>query len=268
MNDWPDGESVLSQFRDWLEQTCAEADALGPDEEPGEGTSDFRPVGLVQLIEEFTALKHELKLETKSGRHLCERSEETVAAMREAIDQFRAVEARESAAAERGARPLVEALVDLEEALRRGRAALETARRRILEESAEELERQFETLYRQQPWWRRRIARRWREAVHETCRKHRRTVDGEILDALVAGYDLIFRRLERAMKEEGIYRMQCGGKPADPNAMTVIEVVDDPGRPPGLVTEEVRPGYYWNGKVFRYAEVRAVREGTSAEQGD
>ena len=46
---------------------------------------------------------------------------------------------------------------------------------------------------------------------------------------------------------------------ADPESMIVVEVVDDPNRPPGQVVEEVRRGYTWRGRVFRFAEVRAVR---------
>jgi molecular chaperone GrpE (heat shock protein) len=41
--------------------------------------------------------------------------------------------------------------------------------------------------------------------------------------------------------------------------MTVVEVVDDPLHPPGLVVDELRPGYYWKDKVLRFAEVRAVQ---------
>jgi molecular chaperone GrpE len=81
----------------------------------------------------------------------------------------------------------------------------------------------------------------------------------DILDSLVAGYQLILNRLQRVMKEQEIYRMECVGKPVDPNSMTVMEVVEDSVSPPGLVVEEVRPGYYWKAKVFRYAEVRAIR---------
>jgi molecular chaperone GrpE len=47
---------------------------------------------------------------------------------------------------------------------------------------------------------------------------------------------------------------------ADPHCMTVVEVVSDPSRRPGTVVEEVRPGYHWDGTVFRFAEVKAVGE--------
>ena len=54
------------------------------------------------------------------------------------------------------------------------------------------------------------------------------------------------------MKKAELYRIECVGKPVDPNLMTVVEVVDDPLRPPGLVVEEVRPGYYWKDKVIAF----------------
>ncbi len=41
--------------------------------------------------------------------------------------------------------------------------------------------------------------------------------------------------------------------------MTVVEVVEDPDRPPGHVVEEIRRGYTWQGRLLRYAEVRASR---------
>jgi hypothetical protein len=40
--------------------------------------------------------------------------------------------------------------------------------------------------------------------------------------------------------------------------MTVIEVVDDPSRPPGTVAKELRRGFTWKGRLLRYAEVQAV----------
>ncbi len=61
------------------------------------------------------------------------------------------------------------------------------------------------------------------------------------------------------MAKEGLYRMASVGLPVDPHAMTVVEVVEGDGHAPGTVVEEIRPGYRWNDKVVRYAEVRAAR---------
>ena len=79
-----------------------------------------------------------------------------------------------------------------------------------------------------------------------------------LFDALLEGYDLLQNRLHRTMHQQSIVRMQCLGEAADPNRMTVVEVVSDLSRRPGTVVEEVRPGYCWDGRVLRFAEVKAV----------
>ena len=47
--------------------------------------------------------------------------------------------------------------------------------------------------------------------------------------------------------------------PFDPEQMEVLEVVADSGRPSGEVVEEVRRGYLWKDRVFRYAQVRVAK---------
>ena len=60
------------------------------------------------------------------------------------------------------------------------------------------------------------------------------------------------------MAAEQIERIPCEGRPVDPERMIVIEVVDDPDRPPGTVVKELRRGYTWKGRLLRYAEVQAA----------
>ncbi|MBI1917737.1 MAG: nucleotide exchange factor GrpE, partial [Planctomycetes bacterium] len=45
----------------------------------------------------------------------------------------------------------------------------------------------------------------------------------------------------------------------DPERMEVLEAVANTGRPPAEVIEEVRRGYLWRGRVFRFAQVRVAR---------
>ena len=77
--------------------------------------------------------------------------------------------------------------------------------------------------------------------------------------SLAEGYAMVRKRLQRTMAKEGLYRMVSVGLPVDPHAMTVIEVVDSDAHAPGTVIDEIRPGYRWNDKVVRFAEVRAAR---------
>ncbi len=252
-----DTEEVLDRFRGWLEQTRAQCADLS--EFPADGAGE--PVGLIELVEQLTALRHDVKLLTKAARGTEERNEATLVSMQAAIEQVRTLEPKEEAAAEKAARPLIETLIELDEALVRGRRVILQARQRVVGELNEELaeaRQRLDELYNTQPWWRRILCRKWHHATRDVYAARAIETGRGILDSLLEGYDLIQSRLQRTMQERSILRMQCVGQPADPNSMTVVEVVSDASRCPGTVTEEVRPGYFWNSKVIRFAEVKAV----------
>jgi molecular chaperone GrpE len=265
MNDThtEDVEGLLARFRDWLEATRIEAARLdrlgngpGPDS-AGDPQGPGAEFGLIQMAEEFTALRHELKLQTKSGRGLLEQAEAMASALRQAIEQFRSVEPKEAQAAWASGKPLAEALGDLHEALDRGRREIEKASRRIVEEATQALTNALDRRFRGQSWIRRRMTRGYHELVLDVVRdagQARR----ELFDSLLEGYGLIQNRLGRVMKAERIERIPCEGNPVDPERMIVIEVVEDANRPPGTVVKELRSGYTWKGRLLRYAEVQAA----------
>ena len=254
MTPRPDIEGILSRFREWLSQTDAQVvpdcqSASGGDKIAGDA------VGLWDVVREFTALRHEVKLQTKSSRSLEEQTAAAVQALREAATRLRQIESDESRSAERAAMPLVEAMADLDEALERGRAAMESACRRLAELWTVEFERRLELLASAQPFWKRWLCRGWQQAigdiVRETDEAQRR-----ILESLADGYLLVGGRLQRAMGREGLERIRCVGEPVDPHLMTVVEAVESADQPTGIVLDEIRPGYVWNGRVLRFAEVR------------
>ncbi len=267
MNNWPDDDPLLARFRDWLEEARAESD------EPLDGADaalqcdvDARPVGLYDIVAEFTALRQELKLETKGARSLREETDAAISALREASEQFRSIDAKEDEAARRAGEPFAKSLIELDEALDRGRGVIETARRRILEDSLDEAMSLLRELSRREPWWRRWACGRYTRTLEESWRRQVGDAHRQLFDSLLEGYGLIQNRLQRAMKKEQIQRIACVGQPVDPQCMKVVEVVDEPNRPAGLVLEEVRRGYYWRGQVLRFAEVR--RRATAAMSED
>lgn len=262
MTDWNDYERVLERFRNWLGEVHGQS-AAGPS---GDGLAEaaapeLRPVGLYQVVEEFTALRHEVKLQTRADRQLYERAEELMAALQQAVDEFHAIQPKEAEAARSAAEPLAHALVNLDEALERGHNAVETARRRITGESVSRLREALADLYRREPWWRRWACRRYYAAIEEVWFRQAADVHRAIFDSLVEGYELIHDRLRRTMRDEQIQRIECVGEPADPHCMTVVELVDDSRRRAGTVIEELRPGYFWKGRVLRFAEVKAAGSG-------
>jgi molecular chaperone GrpE len=261
MDNRPDQEEVLTRFRDWLDQTRSECASL--DEHPAGEEEPGEPVGLYQLVEQLAALRQDVKLLTRAARGTEERNEATLLSLQAAIEQFRAVESKEDQAADKAARPLVEALVELDESLVRCRGVIERAKRRVLADVNAELEqvcRRLDELFRTQPWWRRRLCRPWHEAARGLYSGGALDTYRNIFDSLLEGYGLIENRLRRTMQQQSIVRMQCLGEQADPNRMTILEVVSDPSRRPGTVIEEIRPGYCWDGRVLRFAEVKAVGE--------
>ena len=81
----------------------------------------------------------------------------------------------------------------------------------------------------------------------------------QTLDALLVGYRMSLQRLERAMTQFGLEAIDCVGEPFDPEIMEVAEVVREEGREGTEVLDIVRPGYRWQGRLFRYAHVRVVK---------
>jgi molecular chaperone GrpE len=257
MTDPTDVETLLDRFRQWLQEARAQGEQ---EQDQGGETLDLEPagteVGLYRLVEEFTALRHEVKLQTKSARGLQEETEALLPAFRQAIEQFRAVAPREEQAAQAVGRPLAEALADLDEALDRGRAEIEKARQRLADAS---IVPHLEAFHARQPWYRRLLHRGYRARVRALVERRERETLPPLLDALLEGYGLIQSRLRRSMDAEQLRRIDAPGRPVDPDVMTVVEVVDAPGLTPGLVVDEVRRGYTWRGRVLRFVEVRAAR---------
>jgi molecular chaperone GrpE len=81
----------------------------------------------------------------------------------------------------------------------------------------------------------------------------------QLAAAAADGYALSLRRVERLLPELELEPIACTGQPFDPETMEVVEVVGDSGQTTGTVVEELRPGYWWRGAVFRYAQVKVAR---------
>jgi molecular chaperone GrpE len=258
-----DIEAILDRFRDWLSQTQADVqalDALGPEEPGTPGDRGQGPeVGLLQLVEAFTALRHELKLQTKSARSVEESVQAALGGMDRAIAQFQTVQAREVHAAEQAAKPLVTALIELDEALERGVKAVAIMERRFVQQSPQQLLETLDERFARLRAWRRWLGGRWHREVRQLCQDQEAETLVRAFAALAEGYQLVRSRLQRVLAEQQIQRIACVGQHVDPTAMTVVELVDDPHAMPETVVDELRPGYTWRGQVVRYAEVRAVR---------
>lgn len=271
MTDWSDPEQTIDRFRQWLAQvrfeageTAREVAAATPGNTrsatvPVADEAEFTAAALGDVVAAFTALRQELKLQTRSARDLGEQTERLLAGLSEAMRRFDTVEPDEKKAVRHAAEPLAEGLTGLDEALERGLVALEQARRQVLDNSAPAMHALLDELYERQPWWRRWMGRHLYQAARAGWLEQAAEAQRPAWDSLQEGYRLIQSRLRRSMQACGLRRIPALGRPVDPHCMTVVEVADDSAHPPGTVVAELRPGYFWNDTVLRFAEVRVVR---------
>jgi molecular chaperone GrpE len=259
--------TVLERFQQWLDEVRVEARTLDRiDGVQSQEDSERPEFGLIDLVKEFTALRHELKLETKSSRMLQEQAESLLPPLRQAIEHFRSVAPREEQAAWNAGKALAEGLATLDEALERGRSQIEKARELLVDEQARALTSALDELFKSQSWFRRRRFRQYHEQVMEVVRQDAQGPRRQWFESLLEGYGLMQNRLRRVMQAEDIERIECLGRQVDPELMIVVEVVDEPDVPAHTVIEELRRGYLWRGRVVRHAEVKAS-SGVAAENG-
>ncbi len=260
MSDSGEMESVLARFHEWL--AAARADAVSTSASPliSEAQADTRrPFGLVDLVEEFTALRQELKLQTKSARGMQEQAESLLPPLRQAIEHFRSVAPKEEQAAWSAGKPIAEALATLDEALDRCRVEIEKSQVVATEQTPRKLVEALDRAHAGRPWLRRFLLRKYHRQMREVVERETRGMNQDWLQSLLEGFELIHNRVRRVLKSEAIEPIACLGLPVDPERMIVIETTDSTDSPPQTVVDELRRGYTWRGRVLRLAEVRAVR---------
>jgi molecular chaperone GrpE len=256
-----DDEQLLLRFAEWLRETRAEAERCDHLRTWQAAETPLQTdVGLYRLVEEFTALRHEVKLQTRSSRGLEEQSETLVSSLKQAIDALRTVEPREAQAAFSAGKALALALAELDDSLDRGRAQTEKVIETLRQEQGREARTLVNEFYAGQTWLHRTMFADYHERLcHFIERNQQPPRRATSLEALLDGYRLIQNRLTQMLLAEGILRIDAVGRPVDPERMVVIEAVDAGDLPVGVVKDELRRGYTWKGRLLRYAEVRATR---------
>jgi molecular chaperone GrpE len=277
-------EAVLADFRAWL----SAADVAEPPPAAEE-------VDLFTLLGQLTALRHEVNLQTRAVRAQQEQGAEALRQLAAALDVARQAQAaareRDGAGPDERVRPLLQTLVDLYDALALAGREIGRAQETVvpvlqglaadLESPKEEAEPAPPAAPPRPSWWGRffgtptsdaarlraeverlRDQRRGeRRAQAERASQARDAAERirQALGALVTGYSMSLQRVERALRQHGLEPIAAVGRPFDPERMEVLDAVAGGGRPPGEVLDEVRRGYLWNGRVFRYAQVRVAK---------
>ena len=208
--------------------------------------------GLLEVIEAFTAMRHEFRTQSREHRPLA--NSITVAA-----DSLRRIESTldqklDAAAGGTDSQSLLEIIIDLDISLQRAVSA--TANRIIESESQQtELANSVRRLFDQSGLMGRWFANRFFNNVIQTIQASNKPKP----DSTDDGIRMLLVRLRRMMAEKGVQRIETMGQPFDAETMEAISTVASDNVSAGSVAEEISPAYYYQGRLVRFAEVKVAK---------
>lgn len=88
---------------------------------------------------------------------------------------------------------------------------------------------------------------------------------GDRLEDFLAGVRMIYRQLDEIMAGHGLERVPGAGEEFDPRLHEAVGRVETADVPENTVLEELRPGYYFKGKVMRPAMVKVAKRAVYGE---
>lgn len=228
-------EQTLDRFRHYLRELHAPVDP------PVSAPPAF---DWATLARQFTALRHDVNLQTKAVRATGEQTAEVL----------RAIPKPAEAAP---VQPWLKAIVDIADnlalALRQVDRSTESLRP-LLERPAEAAPAAaprgfFARLFGGHP--------ELTEAATERSKLAEKVEP--MLEGIAEGYTMSLHRVQKLLEQLGFEPITAIGRPFDPELMEVIEVAVGTDQPVGTVVEEFRRGYRHSGKVFRFAQVKVAR---------
>jgi molecular chaperone GrpE len=245
-------EELLRRLEQLLDSALAgnEAPPAGIDPEilsalaGGENAEADRRCDAYSLWAAVTALTQEVKLQ---GRAFLELNHTLEAQTTRMLEEIRGAYAERERNLQRDAerrcrREILSALIDLRDRLGRGRESARTS----------ELEAK------------KSAGAGWLQRVFSPPDKNA----AETVDALVRGYQLGMERLDQTLDEFHAREIRCEGEKFDPRRMNAIDSEASSTVPEGMVLEVYRPGYEWNGEVFRTAQVKVSRAPSSDNKSE
>jgi molecular chaperone GrpE len=232
-------DRVLADFRNWLQDLTT----LPPAAPVAE------PFSVHALVVQFTALRHEVNMQTKAARSAVEQTSA-------AIQLLQPAEEPEADDDQEQFRPFVKMLLDVHDALSVAHRQMERAK-----VSADE----FANVPTPPPPAAGFFARllgsptdlaAWRNHV-EQLTAHNQKLRQQFA-AVADGYAMSLRRVERSFPDLGLEPLAEAGEPFDPETMEVVNA-EAAAAPAGTVLEVVRQGYVWNDALFRHAQVKVAK---------
>ncbi len=210
-------------------------------------------LGAVDIVEAFTTLRHELKLQVRGGRELQQSLQDSLLRLEQRITSQSAAQSEVGTSE---GRKMAEAIADIEESLQR---AIESIVPKPVNARSEGVVlKRYDQLVSKAPWIARAFAGRWLEELRagiaqsiEAEKKSESTSDPSH-----RGLELLLARVHRLMKQFEIERVNVLYKAFDAETMNAIDMVVAPDVASAHVAQQLRPLYLWRNITLRCAEVR------------
>lgn len=226
--------------------------------EPGAGDvpasqGDLPKFGAVDIVEAFTAMRHEWRGQSKESRAVADQIQAAVTSIQALESTLRADFASQRPDNAHEARPLALLLVETDHQVARAVSAIasweanqrerEGARARAFEESIAGMSA---------------LARWFARPLLTQVKNEISSQDPGMENPASQGLKMVLARLRRAMLDQGLERLDVQGQPFDPETMRAIGTVASTEQPAGYVAEQLSPAYRWQGKILRFADVRVA----------
>ena len=184
-----------------------------PETALAEPNEENRRTDLYSLFAELVALKNEVRLESRQ--------------VRTALDEFKSIfDTLQTSQSQLGGE------------LNRARAALPEQRRAALKPLLLELEELRDRLDAGL-----RVLQSYRPSLLGRLAGRERT----LFQAVAQGQEISLRRLDQLLGAQQVVALPVQGQPLDPHTMRAAELDQRPDLANGIVTEELRKGYLWQG---------------------
>jgi molecular chaperone GrpE len=223
----------------------------GPPQLPAEHANP--QFGLIDVIEAFTAMRHEWRGQTQETRQLAESVQSTAANLE--ILQTRLASLSDEQANDES-RKLAESLVELDHQLTRAVEVFRNVEARRAVDQARRIERL------QAEFQRHSLITRWfaRPVLNSALQELDVSGNEQSADNTAnEGLTLLLGKLRTLLKQHHIERIETTGRPFDAATMHAIGAVADSSQPSGNVAEQLAPCYFWQGRLLRCAQVQVAR---------
>jgi molecular chaperone GrpE len=214
---------------------------------------DVPRFGALDIVEAFTAMRHEWRSQTKESHALAEQIQAAVANLQSMETKLLARVADNRSGDDSTARQFALRLVETDQQLSRAIAAIaqyEATRKMRDEADVQTVEQYYMGMSA--------LARWFAQPLLKFVTAQRSVAWGAESPA-IEGLNLVLARLRRALADHGIERIETEGQPFSADMMRAIGTVEAADCPSGHVAEQLSPGYRWQERMLCFADVRVAK---------